>query len=105
MPQKTAPPSGSSASSSVLLKGWKEIASFLGLPISTAQRWAKSGMPISREGQRVRASAEELNRWIGRETSEPVHIATESADLSSELRRGLSYVKQQKKARNKEKAA
>jgi len=109
MPPKTAPPSGSSASSSEHLKGWKEIASFLGLPISAAQRWAKSGMPITREGQRVRASADELNRWMGRESSEPVHIATESADLSSELRRGLSYVKKQKQARNqarnKEKAA
>lgn len=104
MPQKTAP-SGSYASSLEPLKGWKEIASFLGLPISTAQRWAKSGMPITREGQRVRASAEELNRWMGRESSEPVHIATESTDLSSELRRGLSYVKKQKQARNKEKAA
>jgi hypothetical protein len=39
-----------------------------------------------------------------RETSEPVHIATESADLSSELRRGLSYVKKQK-AQSKKKAA
>jgi hypothetical protein len=39
-----------------------------------------------------------------RETSEPVHIATESADLSSELRRGLNYVKQQKR-QSKKKAA
>ena len=58
-------------------------------------------MPITREGQRVRAAAEELNRWMGRETSEPVHIATESADLSAELRRGLSYVKKQKQVRTK----
>jgi hypothetical protein len=25
------------------LKGWQQIATFLGLPISSAQRWAKSG--------------------------------------------------------------
>ncbi len=78
------------------LRGWQQIAAFLGLPISAAQRWAKSGMPVTREGRRVQASPEELNRWMGRETAEPVHIATDSADLSSELRRGLSYVKKQK---------
>jgi predicted site-specific integrase-resolvase len=97
--------SSSSDSSSEPLKGWKEIADYLGLPISAAQRWAKSGMPITREGRRVQSSAGELNRWMGRETSEPVHIATESADLSAELRRGLSYVKKQKQTRNKERAA
>ena len=42
---------------------------------------------------------EELNRMES-ETSAPVPIATESADLSAELRRGLSYVKKQKQARN-----
>lgn len=62
-------------------------------------------MPTTREGRRVQASPEELNRWMGRETSEPVHIATESADLSSELRRGLSYVKKQKQAQTKKKVA
>src|SRR5579864_7131661 len=87
------------------LKGWHQIATFLGLPISAAQRWAKSGMPITREGRRVQASPEELNRWLGRETAEPVHIATESTDLSSELRRGLSYVNKQKPTPPKKKAA
>ena len=79
------------------LKGWAQIANFLGLPVSAAQRWAKSGMPVKREGRRVEASPEELNLWLGREMAEPVHIATESADLSSELRRGLSYVKKHHK--------
>jgi hypothetical protein len=46
---------------------------------------AKSGMPFTHEGRRVRASPEELNRWLGREVSEPVQIATEATDLSSEL--------------------
>ena len=80
-----------------VLQGWKQIATFLGLPVSAAQRWAKSGMPVTREGRRVQASPEEINRWMGRETSEPVHIATESTDLGSELRRGLSYVWKHKK--------
>src|ERR1700686_5315606 len=68
------------------LKGWQEIARFLGQPISVAQRWAKSGMPISREERRVNASVEELTRWLGRESAgEPVQIASENTDLSSEL--------------------
>jgi hypothetical protein len=87
------------------LKGWQQIATFLGLPISTAQRWAKSGMPVTHVGRRVQASPEELNRWLGREASEPVEIATESTDLSAELRRGLSYVRKQKQGESKKNAA
>jgi predicted site-specific integrase-resolvase len=87
------------------LEGWQQIATFLGLPVSTAQRWAKSGMPVTREGRRVKASPEDLNHWMGQEALEPVRIATESADLSSELRRGLSYVKKQKQAQTKNIAA
>jgi len=61
------------------LKGWRQIAGFLGQPISVAQRWAKSGMPVTHERRRVQASPEELNRWLGRESAgEPVQIATES---------------------------
>jgi hypothetical protein len=33
------------------LKGWNEIASFLGQPVAVAQRWARSGMPVKREGR------------------------------------------------------
>jgi predicted site-specific integrase-resolvase len=102
MPKSSTPKTEPSPSP---LKGWRQIATFLGLPISAAQRWAKSGMPVTREGRRVQASPEELNRWMGRETSEPVHIATESSDLSSELRRGLSYVKKHRQAGTKKKAA
>ena len=76
------------------LKGWQQIAGFLGQPISVAQRWAKSGMPIRHERRRVHASPDDLNRWLGRESAgEPVHIATESADLAADLRRGLSHVR------------
>jgi len=45
-------------------------------------------MPVARERRRVHASLDDLNRWLGRESAgEPVQIATESADLSSELKR------------------
>jgi len=51
-------------------------------------------MPVTREGRRVHAAPEELNRWLGREsTGEPAQIATETSDLASELKRGLSYVR------------
>jgi hypothetical protein len=85
-----------------LLKGWQKIAEFLGQPVAVVQRWAKeeSGMPVTRKSRFVVANPEELNRWLGRETGEPVHVATESTDLAAGLRRGLSYVREQRKARS-----
>ena len=84
------------------LKGWRQIASFLGQPLSVTQRWAKSGMPVARQGRNVYASPEQLNLWLGRESAgEPVQIASDSADLSSELKRGLSYVRKHSPARKK----
>ncbi len=81
------------------LKGWQQIAEFLGQPISVSQRWAKSGMPISRVGRRVQASPTELNRWLERESAgEPIRIATDTTDLSVDLGRGLSYVRKHRRA-------
>jgi hypothetical protein len=62
-------------------------------------------MPVTREGRNVYASPEELNRWLGREAAEPVQIASESTDLSSELKRGLSYVRKHSPTACKKKAA
>lgn len=88
------------------LDGWQEIAAFLGQPISVAQRWAKSGMPVTHDGRSVRASREELTGWLGRESSgEPVQIATETPDLTSELKRGLAFVRKHTPARRKKRAA
>lgn len=84
------------------LKGWEEIATFLGLPISAAHRWAKSGMPVTHAGRRVRASPEELNRWLGRVVAEPVEITTDNTDLGAELKRGLSYVRKQRQAQGRD---
>ena len=84
------------------LKGWQQIAAFLGQPVSVAQRWADSGMPVEKQGRYVYSSREELNRWLGRESAgEPVQIATASADLSSELRRGLTFIRKQSGGRTK----
>jgi len=89
------------------LNGWHEIADFLGQPTSVVQRWAKSGMPVTREGRRVQASPDELNRWLVDESAgEPVQIATDSTDLGAELKRGLSFVrKHTPPARKKKRAA
>ena len=84
-----------------VLKGWREIAEFLGQTVSVAQRWQKSGMPVTREGRFVHASPEELTAWIGteRDKKEPVHIASEGEDLLGDLKQGLSYVRKQQKKR------
>jgi len=87
------------------LNGWQKIADFLGQPTSVAQRWARSGMPVIHEGRRVQASPDQLNRWLGRESAgEPVQIATETADLTSELKRGLSYLRRHAPAHKKKRA-
>jgi len=84
-----------------LLKGWKQIAAFLGQPVSVTQRWAAEGMPVKRQGRYVESTREELNRWLGRELAgEPVQIATPETDLSAELKRGLSLVKKQSRSRS-----
>ncbi|MBV8051428.1 MAG: hypothetical protein JOZ80_09580 [Acidobacteriaceae bacterium] len=89
-----------------LLKGWQEIARFLGQPITLAQRWAKSGMPVEKRGRYVYSSREELNKWLGRESAgQDVQIATGNADLSSELKRGLAIVRQQRHRDTKKRAA
>lgn len=78
------------------LKGWQEIATFLGQPVSVAQRWADSGMPVEKRGRYVYSTRERLNHWLGGESAgEPVQIATDGTDLSAELKRGLSFVRKQ----------
>jgi hypothetical protein len=73
------------------LKGWREIASFLGQPTSVAQRWAGQGMPVRRQGRFVTSTPEELNRWLGQESGKPVHVVTDESDLTAELKRGISF--------------
>lgn len=85
------------------LQGWQEIAEFLGLPVAAAQRWEESGMPVHRGGRYVYALPEELNRWVAKESSSrsPVHIATEGADLTSDLKRALSEARHRRKPSRK----
>lgn len=83
-------------SKSVELRGWPEIARFLGMPSSTAQRWAKEGMPVRREGRNVLASPEELNLWLQRTSGEAVHVASPVSDLLKDLRASLAVQKSSK---------
>ena len=79
-----------------ILKGWRQIASFLGEPVSVVQRWSTEGMPVRREGRLVTATPTDLNAWLGKESGKPVHVATENTDLTVELKRGLSFVRHEK---------
>ena len=84
------------------LKGWQQIAAFLGQPVVIAERWGHTGMPVERKGRYVYASKEELQRWLGRQsTGEPVTIASEDVDLNAALKRGLAYVRQNAKKKSK----
>lgn len=78
------------------LKGWQQIAAFLGEPASVVQRWASDGMPVRRQGRYVETTTDELNAWLGKESGRPVHVATEDTDLTAELKRGLSFVRREK---------
>lgn len=93
-----SPSKSPKASIPTTLKGWQQISTFLSQPVSVAQRWAKDGMPLQRQGRYVTATPEELNRWLGREVGgEPVQVATPDLDLSKELKRGLAFVRTHKK--------
>jgi hypothetical protein len=84
------------------LTGWKNIATYLGQPVAVVQRWAKSGLPVKREGRRVQASREDLDRWLGGESgaAQPLHIATDDSDLVQYLRRGLSQARSRPSSRH-----
>ena len=95
--KKAAKKATASPEPSGLLKGWKEIAAFLGEPVGVVERWANEGMPVRKEGRFVSTTPAELNAWMGKESGKPVHVATENTDLAAELKRGLAFVKREKK--------
>ncbi len=66
-----------------------------GKQAAVAQRWARSGMPVTREGRFMYASREELSRYLRSDAGldVPVHIATENMDLPADLKRALSYAR------------
>jgi hypothetical protein len=92
MPKQTKKPAAPKHAPQTL-RGWEQIAAFLGHPAAVVQRWASEGMPLRRQGRYVETTPEELNAWLGKESGKPVHVATETTDLAAELARGLSFVR------------
>jgi len=78
------------------LKGWQQIAAFLGHPSAVVQRWASEGMPVRKQGRYVETTSEELNVWLGKQSGKPVHVATEDTNLAAELKRGLAFVRSER---------
>lgn len=98
-------PSHSKETQPEALKGWQQIATFLGEPVSVVQRWASEGMPLRRQGRFVTTTPAELNAWLGKESGKPVHVVTDNTDLAAELKRGLALVRHEKpKVRKKQSA-
>lgn len=60
-PRKTRPAKRKPKSQPAALKVLKQIAEFLAQPIAVAQRWGKTGMPITRGGRQITASPEQLS--------------------------------------------
>jgi hypothetical protein len=81
------------------LRGWKAIGDYLGIGAATAQRWAKSGMPVKREGRFTVAEPEEISRWLGRESHmpAPAHVVKNDADMSAALKESISALKKGKR--------
>lgn len=93
---KKAQPTKPPATEPQTLKGWKEIAEFLGEPVSVVKRWRLEGMPVYEQGRFVSSTPEELNAWLGKESGKPVHVVTPETDLAAELKRGVTFVRQGK---------
>jgi hypothetical protein len=79
------------------LKGWKQIAEFLGEPVSVVKRWRSEGMPVFEQGRFVSSTPEQLNKWLGRESGKPVRVVTPETDLTSELKRAITLARENKK--------
>ena len=75
-----------------VLKGWKPIAAYLGIPVATAQRWAGEGMPVRREGRFTVADRDAISAWLGREShmAKPAHVMTGGADIAAALKDSIA---------------
>jgi hypothetical protein len=81
------------------LKGWREIAAFLELPVSTAHRWAKEGMPVNRQGRHIYASRQSLREWLSNNRSgASIAVVSNKSDLTAEIQRSLRTLKRKRAA-------
>lgn len=82
------------------LKGWKAIGEYLGIGEASAQRWAKGGMPVKRQGRFTVANADEIRKWLGKEAHmpAPARVVTDTGDdISAALKESISALVRQKK--------
>jgi len=77
------------------LKGWKAIGVYLGIGAPAAQRWAKGGMPVRREGRFTVADVEQIRQWLGRESHMPAkaHIAAPGEDMAAALKESIAAIR------------
>ena len=82
-----------------LLRGWKNIAAYLGIPTGTAQRWAKDGMPVRREAPSTVADPKELSAWLGRESHMPgpAQVMTGQVDMGNALKESIAAMRNMRK--------
>jgi hypothetical protein len=86
--------------SPTVLIGWNAIGAYLGIGAAAAQRWAKNGMPVRREGRFTVADVNEIRQWLGREAHmpKPAYVLTAGADVSGALKESLAAVRLRKHA-------
>jgi len=81
----------------MILKGWKDIAKYLGCGVRTIQRWEKLGLPVRRptEGLRsaVVAISEEIDAWVkGRARASDDYGSSDDASPSRHFRHRILLV-------------
>jgi len=81
------------------LTGWEAIAEYLGIPVATAHRWAKDGMPVRREGRSTVAEEAEIQAWLGRESHmpAPAQVLTGKTDLSGALKESIAAARKKRR--------
>jgi CheY-like chemotaxis protein len=78
----------------MILKGWKDIAKYLGTGVRTAQRWELVGLPVRRPSPGRRAAVvaltEDLDSWLRSEPGETgIHKGPEPSDRSPRFKSRL----------------
>src|SRR5215467_7706634 len=85
----------------MVLSGWKQVATYLGLGVRTVQRWEDKGLPINRPfpGRRshVVAFSEQLDKWVERLRHGG---GTDAVDISINIEKAKRLKRESQLARN-----
>lgn len=72
----------------MILKGWKDIAKYLGCGLRTAQRWESLGLPVRRPAHQLRSAVvaltKDIDAWVRSESGQVTvtQSSKQTADLS-----------------------